>query len=365
MKLQAVKLSVVIGVALALCGGGVPGAAWAQKTTDDGGLSKGTAQVKGGDGVFGVVYTMKSGYNLQLLSAKYTLEGQVDYDSTIPNAEQKVFVLTFAVKNPKKDSKVEFGALDLEVVDADGNNYGFRSGSTRLTKTGGKEMSVNMNPGQGYGQDPTTNALTMACVLPADAKIVKLLLKDGRANIASEQVMRFNIAGFPGGSPKNKIAPLPKYAADPTDPTGATMLKVSPAVLGKDYPTGYFAMHVNSVVSSDTELLKGEKPGDGKRWVIMSVTVRNTFYKKEVGPFYVGDDYSPVLVDADGEKYRPASDKRKATRDEEVNSETQMQPGESMTFRWFMEVPKDAKLKTLTFGGNGGHVYVLDVSDVK
>ena len=180
----------------------------------------------------------------------------------------------------------------------------------------------------------------------------------------SEKVLRFNIAGYPGGSPKNVIAPLPKYAADPTDPTGATTLLTSPAVIGKYYPSGYFAVRADAVATSTTEPLNGNPPADGKEWYILSLTVKNSYAKGTASTFDFSDDKTPLLRDADGEKYRPTEWQRKVTHDEDASS-THIEPGEETSFRYFFEVPKGDKLKTVTFGGGKyGHVYQLDLSAV-
>ena len=329
---------------------------------DDGGMSKGTAQLAGGDGVFGVVYTMQKGENLQLLKAKYTVEPHNDYGGTMPMSTEKIFWLTFAVKNPHPDRDLDLGGVDFTLVDEDANNYTTGSGQSKLTKKGFEDVYISLKPGQGLGQDPSTNELSMAWVVPGNAKIVKIMVNDGRATIASEKVLRYNVAGYPSGSPKNIIAPLPKYAADPTDATGATALLVSPAVMGKYYPSGYFSVCADSVNVSTTETRKGSPPEDGKEFVILKIAAKNLYYHKAVSTFELGDEKVPTLRDADGQKYQPYGDKWKASKDEVMES-VEVEPNEGVTFRWFFEVPKGAKLKSLTFpGGKYSHTYQLDLT---
>ena len=67
--------------------------------------------MKGGAGIFGVTYTMKAGENLTLLKAKYTLEGHNDYGGNMAMPDQKLFWLTFAVKNPKTDHDLDLGGV--------------------------------------------------------------------------------------------------------------------------------------------------------------------------------------------------------------------------------------------------------------
>ncbi len=327
-------------------------------------VSKGTEQMKGASGVFGVVYTMQYGENLQLISAKYTLEGHIDYAGTMPRPEEKIFWLTYAEKNPGSDHDMLLARTSMTLIDANGNNY--EGGNYKLTSTKTGVDFPSMKPGQGFGQDPLTNELSIAWAIPGDAKIVKIIVNDGRAVVPSEKVLRFNIAGYPGGSPKNIIAPLPKYAADPTDPTGATTLLISPAVIGKYYPSGYFGLRADAVATSTTELLNGNPPADGKEWFILTVTAKNAYYKSTASTDHIGDEKTPILRDADGEKYRPAEGgQRKVTRDEDANAK-EIEPGEETSFRYFFEVPKGDKLKTVTFGGyDWGHVYQLDLTAVQ
>ena len=130
-------------------------------------VSKGTEQMKGASGVFGVVYTMQAGENLQLIGAKYTLEGHKDYGENMPMPDQKIFWLTFAEKNPRSEGDIALGeGINFTLVDEDGNNYETGSGQLKLTKQGFDGPHLNMKPGQGVGQDPLTNELSMAWAIP-------------------------------------------------------------------------------------------------------------------------------------------------------------------------------------------------------
>lgn len=327
--------------------------------------SKGTQQMKGGDGVFGVVYTMVNGsgtdYNVQFIKARYTLEPHNDYNGSMPGSNEKLFVLTFAVKNPNKDHDLDLGGIDITLVDENENNYALGSGTTSIAANGAKETYIVLKPGQGVGQDPIANELSLAIVIPGNAKIKKILLKGGRSTVPDEKVLRFPIAGTTGGSPKNVITPLPKYAADPTDPSGATALEISPVVLGKYYPDGYFAVRLDSVTLSTDTPLKGEMPPEGKQWVIATFTAKN-IYSKTSSTFDLGGE-GIVLKDGENEKYSTEeAGKRKATRDEEAGS-VYVDVNEEFTFRQFFAVPKDVKLKSLLYpSGKYGHNYMWDLT---
>src|SRR5438309_12007125 len=61
--------------------------------------TKGQGQLAGGNGQFGVIYTLQDKLNFEILSAKYTLEPFNSYDLTVVDVDQKLLVLDIAVKN--------------------------------------------------------------------------------------------------------------------------------------------------------------------------------------------------------------------------------------------------------------------------
>ena len=329
--------------------------------------SRGTMQVAGGDGIFGTVYTLNDGSNFTILSAKYTIEPHTDYSGTMAGKEEKLVWITFAVKNSEKDKDISAGGLDVTLVDDSNQNYSVGSGTVSLASQGSKELSMTLKPGQGIGQDPVKDELSCAIAVPAKAKIVKIILNQGRKNVASEKVVRYNIAGNVGGSPKNIIAPLPKYAADPTDPTGATLANPATAVLGKYYPDGYFAVRLDKFELSDDTLYEKEKPEDGKTYAIFTFTAKN-IYGKKITTFELaaGQDAEVFIRDADNEKYKVAGDPgyafRKAKRDEHLDS-TEVEVGEEISYRYFFLIPKDTKPASITFGqGQYGHAFQVNLN---
>ena len=337
----------------------------ATKPQVDGGQSRGTTQVAGGDGVFGTVYTLNDGFNFTILSTKYTIESHNDYDGTMAQTDEKLLWITFAVKNSDKDRDLSGGGLDVTLVDDHDQNFTPRSGSVMLTSRGRQEISFTLKPGQGLGQDPTKDELSCAIAIPAKAKIVKIILNQGRKNVPDEKVVRYTIAGNPGGSPKNVIAPLPRYAADPTDPTGSTVANPATAILGKFYPDGYFAIRLDSVELSSDTIYEKEKPEEGKTYAIFTFTGKNSFGKIASTYDLTGQNDAVVLRDADGEKYKVAGDPgyafRKAKRDELFES-TEIEVGEEFSYRYFFLIPKDAKPASITFGqGKYGHVYKINL----
>jgi hypothetical protein len=339
----------------------------AQNTT------KGQGQLQGGDGVFKTIYTLDNGFNFTILSARYSVEPFNTYEDETVATDEKFLILTVAVKNANAEDAffngdhAPFTAVDEKGANHDGSNY-------RLASLGIKGFSPTMKPGQGYGQDPAADELTVAIKVPADVRISKIILNTGRKFVPGEKVVRYFVAGTAkkdrdgaDGNPKNVIAPLPDYLRDPTDPTGAVALAEGRAKIGMAASTGYWSMTCDSATTSTTEKLNDAAPEDGKQFVIASFTVKN-IYGKELSLFEaVGSDGVPLLKDADGEKYGPVPDSgaRKAKRDEQADSSMVLQPGETYSFRWYFQIPKDAKPKTLVFGQPSGHHYALEVPAAK
>ena len=335
------------------------------KKPDDGGNSRGTQQVAGGNGLFSVVYTLNDGFNFTILSARYTIEPHNDYNGTMAANDEKLLWITVAVKNSDKDKDHSWGALDVMLVDTDEKTYTPGSGTVMLTSRGSAEFSTTLKPGQGIGQDPTKDELSCAIPIPAKAKIKRIILNQGRKNVPGEKVVRYNIAGYQDGSPKNVIAPLPKYAADPSDTTGATVAIPATAMPGTFYPDGDFAVRFDGLTVSEDVVLDKNKAESGKKYAVATFTARN-IYSKKVSTFELGGQSDEItLKDADGEKYKAAPEAnyamRKAKRDEALSSQ-EVEVGEEITYRYFFLIPADAKPVSLTFGqGKYGHIYKVDV----
>lgn len=333
-------------------------------------ISRAQGQLQGGDGIFGSIYTLNSGWNFTILRARYTLNPFTSYNGLFPEPDTKLLVLSIAIKNSDSADKF-FGGPEFQAFDEEGHDYA--SSDYRLSSLGSKENAFNLKPGQGIGQMPDKDEFAIAFNVPGKAHISKIILKDGRKFVKDEQVVRYFISDVATrerdgqvGNPKNVIAPLPDYVRDPADKLGATALTVPPTKIGTAVPTGYYAVSIDSVVLSSTEKCKDTLPADGKQYAIVTMTAKNN-WSKEMGLFDLLSDSTTVLKDADGEKYAvvEGSSRRKAKRDEAVPDDVSLQPGESYTFRHFFEVPKDVKLKSITFGQGSSRKYMIVLSDAK
>ena len=332
-------------------------------------ITQAQGQLQGGDGVFKSVYTMNSGFNFTILSARYTIEPFNAYYPEIAGPDQKLLVLTVAIKNANPEEE-GVATVGFTAVDDHGNNY---SGNHyRLASLGVMPFAPSCKPGQGYGQDPSKDELTAVIVLPAKAKITKLLTDDGRKFVPGEKVIRYFIAGAAkkdpdgaDGNPKNVITGFPDSLRDPADPSGATPLEEAKATPGVFMTSGCFGVRLDGITTSTTEKINEDGPEDGKVFVIATMTIKNIYGVEVPVSDLAWDEKVPLLTDSDGEKYRAVGGSRKVKGSEGTDGATKLQPGETYTLRFFFQLPKAAQPKMLTFGQVGGHHYTLDVSALK
>lgn len=332
-----------------------------------GDVSRGAHQLAGGDGVFGTVYTLQNEFNYEILSARYTIEPHNDYSGTQADRDGKLVWITFAIKNSDRTEARAWPGTEVTLIDDNNQNYTSGSGQTMLASQGSKESFGNLLPGQGLGQDPVKDELSIAIPVPGKAKIVKILLSTGRKNVPGEKVVRYGIAGNPGGSPKNVIKPLAKYAADPTDPTGATLAIPGSVIAGKYYPDGGFAVRFDTLTTTTEPIYDKTPPTDGNVYVVANMTGKNIFSRKaSTFDFYASQSDEITVRDSDGEKYRVFGDAgyafRHPKRDEALQS-TEIEVGEEFHFRYIFMLPKNAKPASITFGqARYGHAYKLDLT---
>ena len=333
-------------------------------------ISRAQGQLRGGDGVFGSIYTLNSGWNFTILKARYTVDPFTSYEGLFPGPDSKLMVLSLAIKNSDPSDKF-FGGPEFQAFDEDGHPYD--GVDYRLASLGRKQNTFSLKPGQGMGQTPDKDEFAIAFQVPGKARISKIILKDGRKFVRDEKVVRYFIADVATkdrdgeiGNSKNTVAPLPDFMRDPADKVGAVALPILPAKMSVAVPTGYYTVRIDSVTLATTEKCKDRLPDEGKQFAVITMTVENN-WSKELGLFDLGSDDTTVLKDVDGEKYGviDGSNKRKVKRDEAVSGELNLQPGETCTFRHFFEVPKDVKLKSVTFGQGSGRKYILDLTGSK
>jgi hypothetical protein len=328
---------------------------------------KGQGQLHGRNGAFGVVYSLQNGFNFAINAARYTLEPFNGYGGATAGTDEKLVVLDFAIKNSQAADNY-FGTDDLfTVVDETGQLYGARS--VGLESQGSKGVPLTLRPGQGRGQVELHDPLRVAFAVPGKARIVKIMVNVGRAGHDDEKVIRYYVAGATkaeageDGDAKNVIAPLPDEVRDPAQPSGAVALEEGRAVSGIFFPSGAFALRLDSFFYSTQPLVDGSAAEEGKRYAVATVTARSLMDQSLTMFDVCGGDF-PLheITDADGERTKPTA-YRKANRDE--SAEHEFRRGDEYTFRIIFTLPMDAAAKKLVLGTGGSRKWVYDIAGVK
>src|SRR5689334_17266474 len=102
MRLMTTRLAAALSLALLPIAIPCPAAA-KPKPKPHAPYTKGQSQLAGGNGRFGVVYSLKDGWNEELLSATYSVDPFVGYGYVLPGPGQKLFIVDFAIKNAQPE----------------------------------------------------------------------------------------------------------------------------------------------------------------------------------------------------------------------------------------------------------------------
>lgn len=317
--------------------------------------SKGQKQIAGGDAEFGTVYSMKDTFNFEVISARYTVEPLVAHDTTLVGPDQKLVVVDVAIKNagPSENSFNADGYFTL--VDAGGELYTTHNSAMVLASRVENEENWNLRPGQGLGQPARRDPLRLGMVIPAKARIVKIIVNRGRLN-SDEKALRYFVAGATEaeagkvGDPRNVIAPLPENVRDPSDPTGSTALGSGKGVAGVFLPSAFFAFRLDSLSYTVGKTPQRDFPEDGKKYAVATITAKSLIPPSQnMNDFRDGLDQCS-LTDSDGE-----TDKRVAfmTVKSRETPEHDFKQGEEYSFRVVFPLSVGATAKTVTLGVRG------------
>ncbi|MBS1728223.1 MAG: DUF4352 domain-containing protein [Armatimonadetes bacterium] len=338
----------------------LPSASFAQTGQKPKNETKGQSQLAGGYARFGETYSLKSGWNFQFISAKYTVQPFLCYGDSLAMSGQKLLVIDFSLKNATHDD-MWFGGIDQMISVFDDKGAKYSSCATQLESNGIKSMDRTLKPGQGIGQPELKDPLRVCFPVPLDAKITKIILNEPRLG-KNEEVVRFLMAGTDKESdPKNIIAPLPKNVADPSDPTGAVALKAGLAKIGDVVPSGEFSFKVTGVTTTKEALDPDNPLEDGKQYVVVTVQAKNIWGDK-ASYFDAQDTDDNVLVDADGEKYHAAK-VLKASSNEEADTGRQMDPDDTYTVRWVFVMSEKSKATVFRLRATSeAYTWAIDLS---
>ena len=327
--------------------------------------SKGQKQIAGGDAVFGTVYSLKDGFNFEVLSAHYTVEPIPAHDTVKAGPDEKLVVLDVAIKNAgPSDSSLNPDAY-ITLVDAQGGLYTSRTADMVLTSRNNEEGNLNLRPGQGLGQPERHDPLRFGLVIPAKARIVKIMVNQGRLN-SNEKVLRYFVAGATeaeagkAGDPRNVIVPLPENVRDPSDPSGATALDSGKGTAGVFLPSGAFALRLDGLGYTSGPILDRGVPEDGKKYAVATITVKNlTPNAQTMNDFTAGDPSPCALTDSDGE-----TDKSMGFLKVKSNEvpEHDFKQGEEYTFRVVFSLAKGATAKTILLRTGGYRTWTFPVT---
>ena len=327
--------------------------------------TKGQKQLAGGDGKFGVVYSLKDGWNEELISATYSVDPFIGYGYVTPGPNQKLLIVDFAIKNALPDSLFYNAGSRYDAFDQHGTKFDFQQ--VELTSNAGKEFGPTLNPGQGLGQTAMHDALRMVFIVNSNSVIKKITINQGRRG-TSDDIVRYFMTGATkavdggDGDSANTIAPLPANVQDPSDPTGATA--IDPGNGGKPgagtvCPSGVFGFTVDSFAdANDGMLFEGNPPEDGKKFVFVTLTIKNLALEPQA--YFDAVGLSPTeLADSDGQTY-PVMARFAKSHDTEFTGE-QIAPSTPVTVRCLFQVPKDATITRFTTSANSQRVWSWDL----
>jgi hypothetical protein len=328
-------------------------------------FTKGQSQLAGGNGEFGVVYSMKDGWNEEILSAQYVLDAFVGSSDIFPASDQKVFLLSVALKNATPKPQWFNNSGRYTVCDQTGKQ--FTSFAEGLASAGHGTFQPTLNPGQGLGQPSLNDPVRIAFLVDGKSRITKLLINEPRLG-RNEQLVRYFLKGATAaedggdGDPKNVVAPLPPSAQDTSDPTGAIALAVGnggkPGA-GTTCATRFFEFTVDSFGDAPAgTTVGGSQPDANMKFVQAFVTVHN-FTADSQEPYWLQFAGTHELTDSDGDTYK--LDKcLKVSSDSETGNE--IQPAGFLKWRYVFEVPVNAKLQTLKIGSYQARLWNFDIS---
>ncbi len=331
--------------------------------------TQGHAQAAGGNGQFGVIYTLKNDVNFVIYGAKYTMEPFDCQLWTAPKHDEKLFEADLAFKNASGTDKATPTGRLITLVDTAGNSYGTDARYMSQESMGSKGFIETLHPGQGVGQPGLHDPLHIIAVVPAKARIVKILFNIGRKFVKpDEDMIRFYVSGATKeeagavGDPKNVIAPLLANVADPADKSGAIPLDEGKGVVGQEYPSEAFHIKLNSAATS-TDSLNGSMPKKGMKYVVLNVSAQLMIDMDSAMNVLAGN-FDPLwsLTDGDGERYKPTAFLKAST---DADADRKFKLHDTSTFRVLFTVPTTATIKKVVIGAHQGREWAFDGSTIQ
>ena len=321
--------------------------------------TKGQGQLSGGLVKFGEVYSLKGGLNFEILKASYSMEPFASYAKETATADKKFVVLDIAIKNATPKNNDNFPGITI--IDSAGQKYDLGSGMVALNSFGDKDFSLNLKPGQGYGQPSLNDPFRVAFLVPLEAKITKIMINQPRLN-KNEEVLRYLVAGTDKeADAANIFVPLPKSIADPSDSSGAVAMGHGKVKVGDAFTSYFGSYRINKVSATSDAVRDGKYPDSGKQFVVVSITVKN-IGKTAVSLFYMLDRDKTVVKDQDGEKSEIVDFLKASSNDAFSTDGKEIDPGEELSFRMVFQIGEKSKLSSLNFTTPNGYPWTIDLS---
>jgi len=292
-----------------------------------------TVQLPGDNGEFGTVYSLRKEEPLyfRMKSAEFTTEQvRIGKELYFPTASEKLLVIHFTIQNPGKTERlVRCDSLRFTAVDAMNVNHEavWNWGDEKNKES----VDMMFKPAQ------TLDVFTIINV-PAKGIIPKLMVLPSQEN--DGPILRYDLK-----NPKNKVEPLSKYVADPSDPSGYTALETVPAELNVSYPYHRYDIKVLKF-ETVSENLGNFELEEGEDFFLATVSIQCEALDR---PYLTVSSLLPKLISADGEELQ-YEDILLATANRPI--ERSLKQGDEITVRILFRVPKDATPKTFILQEN-------------
>lgn len=319
--------------------------------------TSGTDQMKGGDALVGTTYTFADNgmlVNCKLVSIEYSVKrfNVTGSNCIVPKVGEKLIILHWTVQNAGHGDQY-LGGQFLPFATVAKDDQTRNNGNYCRLASAKDRLAITLKPGQRLPEE-----LLEVGVVPADGPVPKLIVNYGR-NGSGDKVTRYMLGKAP-----NTVKPLAADDSDPADPTGATARTQVPAKIGTVYPLGYYDFTINSI-SFVPGPIGTNSAGDGKRFLVVSVTVTNQQWSKN----YFNNNFTVTLTTSDDEKTHDYL-YLKGKRDEKAEGQM-FDAGDTMTYRLAFTVPNDVTGKKLTLAetvdnmGNTSRALVFDLTGIK
>lgn len=319
--------------------------------------TKGQNQLAGAYVKFGEVYSLKTGFNFQILRAYYTLDPVPAYANgagAVANSDaNKVFVIEYAVKNATSSPK---GFADPGIQVFDQNGHRFDTIGAALDSDWQMQNDITLNPGQGLGQKELKNTLRAAFNMPYESLVTKIVIPSGRLN-RSEDVLRYLMAGTdPSASPLNLARGFAANMADPSSKSGGVPIHPGKGAMNQPLPTAFWRIQVDSI-STKLDSANGTAADDGKQFAIVNFTISNPLKKDNPCGAVVAGKIQ--LLDSDGNSIDPWK-VAKTTGLDDADGDTPIPAGGQRKARILFQIPKEAKPTKLMIGAQNGFMWSFD-----